>query len=311
VPRAVVSGGAGFLGSHLCERLVGMGWDVVAIDNLVTGSRDNVAGLRGRRGFTLMEADVTRPFDVDGPVDRVLHFASPASPVDFDTIPIEILDVGTSGTRNLLELAMRKGARFLLASTSEVYGDPAVHPQPESYRGNVSTTGPRSCYDESKRCAEAYTMAFHRRHGADTRIMRIFNTYGLRMRPDDGRVIPNFIRQALRREPLTVYGDGTQTRSLCYVDDLVDGALAVLEGPDPMPFNIGTQDEVTMAELAALVKRVAESPSEIVFRPLPVDDPRQRRPDTTRAREVLGWAPKVSLDDGLRRTVGWFRSVQA
>jgi dTDP-glucose 4,6-dehydratase len=242
-------------------------------------------------------------------VDYVLHFASPASPVDFPAIPIEILEVGTAGTRNMLELALAKRARFLLASTSEVYGDPLVHPQPESYLGNVSPTGPRGCYDEAKRCAEAFTMAYHRARGVETRIMRIFNTYGPRMRLDDGRVIPNYFGQALRGEPLTVYGDGSQTRSLCYVDDLVAGALAVLEGPDPMPFNVGSQDEVTMLELARVVKGVTASASEIEFRPLPEDDPRQRRPDTTRARDVLGWAPAISLEDGLARTLEYFRSA--
>jgi dTDP-glucose 4,6-dehydratase len=309
MPRAVVSGGAGFLGSHLCERLLRPGWEVVAIDNLVTGTRANLAGIRRRRGFTFIGGDVTKPIEIDGPVDRVLHFASPASPIDFETIPIQILEVGTTGTRNLLDLALRKGARFLLASTSEVYGDPLIHPQPESYWGNVNPIGPRSCYDEAKRCAEAFTMAYHRHHGLETRIVRIFNTFGPRQRLDDGRVIPNYMHQALRGEPITVYGDGGQTRSLCYVDDLISGALAVLEGPDPMPFNIGTQDEVSMGELAAIIKRVTSSSSEIVFRPLPVDDPQQRRPDTRRARDVLGWAPQVSMDEGLRRTLDYFRTV--
>jgi dTDP-glucose 4,6-dehydratase len=238
---------------------------------------------------------------VEGLVDLVLHFASPASPIDFPAIPIEIVKVSTLGTHNLLGLALAKGARFLLASTSEVYGDPLEHPQRESYHGNVNPIGPRGCYDEGKRCAEAFTMAYHRAHGLETRIMRIFNTYGPRMRVD--------FSQALRGEPLTVYGDGSQTRSLCYVDDLVAGALAVLEGPDPLPFNIGSQDEVTMLQLARIVKRVAGSASEIEFRPLPEDDPKQRRPDTSRAREVLGWAPATSLEDGLRRTLEYFRSA--
>jgi dTDP-glucose 4,6-dehydratase len=257
----------------------------------------------------LLEQDVCAPVTVEGPLDCVLHFASPASPVDFPAIPIEILKVGTLGTHNMLGLALAKGARFLLASTSEVYGDPLVHPQPESYHGNVNPIGPRSCYDEAKRCAEAFTMAYHRAHGLETRILRIFNTYGPRMRLDDGRVIPNYFSQALRGEPLTVYGEGTQTRSLCYVDDLVAGALAVLDGPDPLPFNIGSQDEVTMLELARIVKRVVGSASEIQFRPLPEDDPKQRRPDTSRAREVLGWSPRTSLEDGLRRTLEYFRSA--
>jgi dTDP-glucose 4,6-dehydratase len=282
------------------------GWEVVALDNLVTGSRSN---LKPRPGLSFLEHDVSRPVEVSGPVDVVMHFASPASPVDFSTIPVEILDVGTAGTRNLLDLALAKGARFLLASTSEVYGDPLVHPQPETYWGNVNPDGPRGCYDEAKRCAEAYTMAYHRRHGLDTRIMRIFNTYGPRMSLDDGRVIPNYMGQALHGKPLTVYGDGCQTRSLCYVDDLVSGALAILEGADPMPFNIGTQDEVTMLELAHIIKRVTGSASPIEFRPLPEDDPRQRRPDTTRARQVLGWEPQVSMEEGLGRTVEYFRSA--
>jgi dTDP-glucose 4,6-dehydratase len=279
------------------------------VDNFVTGSPRNIDHLDGRPSFELVQQDVCAPLHIEGPVDHVLHFASPASPVDFPTIPIEILDVGTVGTRNMLELALSKGARFLLASTSEVYGDPLVHPQPESYMGNVSSTGPRGCYDEAKRCAEAFTMAYHRARGLETRIVRIFNTYGPRMRLDDGRVIPNYFGQALRGEPLTVYGDGSQTRSLCYVDDLVAGALAVLEGSDPMPFNIGSQDEVTMLELARMVKRVTASSSEIEFRPLPEDDPKLRRPDTTRAREILGWTPAISLEDGLTRTLEYFRTA--
>jgi dTDP-glucose 4,6-dehydratase len=307
--RAVVSGAAGFIGSHLCDRLLDSGYEVVALDNLLTGSRANLEHLAGRPRVVLLEQDVCAPVTVEGPLDYVLHFASPASPVDFPAIPIEILKVGTLGTHNMLGLALAKGARFLLASTSEVYGDPLVHPQPESYHGNVNPIGPRSCYDEAKRCAEAFTMAYHRAHGLETRILRIFNTYGPRMRLDDGRVIPNYFSQALRGEPLTVYGEGTQTRSLCYVDDLVAGALAVLDGPDPLPFNIGSQDEVTMLELARIVKRVVESASEIQFRPLPEDDPKQRRPDTSRAREVLGWSPRTSLEDGLRRTLEYFRSA--
>jgi dTDP-glucose 4,6-dehydratase len=279
------------------------------VDNFVTGAAKNLAHLEGHPCFELIRHDICAPVRIEGAVDYVLHFASPASPVDFPAIPIEILEVGTAGTRNMLELALAKRARFLLASTSEVYGDPLVHPQPESYLGNVSPTGPRGCYDEAKRCAEAFTMAYHRARGVETRIMRIFNTYGPRMRLDDGRVIPNYFGQALRGEPLTVYGDGSQTRSLCYVDDLVAGALAVLEGPDPMPFNVGSQDEVTMLELARVVKGVTASASEIEFRPLPEDDPRQRRPDTTRARDVLGWAPAISLEDGLARTLEYFRSA--
>ncbi|MBO0688952.1 MAG: SDR family oxidoreductase [Candidatus Dormibacteraeota bacterium] len=307
MPRAVVSGGAGFIGSHLCARLVGEGWEVVALDNLVTGARSNVRGLECDARFRLVEQDVTEPLDVAGPVDAVLHLASPASPVDFPAIPVEILRVGTAGTNRLLELARSRGARFLLASTSEVYGDPLVHPQTETYWGNVNPIGPRGCYDEAKRCAEAFTMAYHRKHGLETRIVRVFNSYGPNMRPDDGRVIPNYAGQALRGEPLTVYGDGSQTRSLCYVDDLVSGLLAVLRGPDPLPFNIGTDDEVSMLDLARLVKRLTGTSSEIVFRPLPQDDPKQRRPDLSRARQILDWAPAVAMEDGLRRTVEYFR----
>jgi dTDP-glucose 4,6-dehydratase len=282
---------------------------VVAVDNLVTGSRANVAHLFDDAAFTLLEHDVSQPLQIDGPVDFVLHFASPASPIDFPSMPIQIVKVGTLGTYHMLGLALAKGARFLLASTSEVYGDPLVHPQPESYWGNVNPIGPRGCYDEAKRCAEAFTMAYNRAHRVDTRIMRIFNTYGSRMRTDDGRVVPNYFRQALTGEPMTVYGDGSQTRSLCHVDDLVTGALAVLDGPDPMPFNIGSQEEVTMLELATIVKRVTGSRSEIVFRPLPEDDPRQRRPDTTRAREILGWEPTISMEEGLARARDYFESA--
>jgi dTDP-glucose 4,6-dehydratase len=304
----VVSGAAGFIGSHLSERLLARGWTVVGIDNLVTGSAANVSHLSGS-DFELVRHDVCRQVRVAGKVDHVLHFASPASPVDFPDIPIQILKVGTLGTHNMLGLALEKGARFLLASTSEVYGDPLVHPQPENYLGNVNPIGTRGCYDEAKRCAEAFTMAYHRARGVDTRIIRIFNTYGPRMRLDDGRVIPNYFSQALRGEPLTVYGEGTQTRSLCYVDDLVSGALAVLDGADTLPFNIGSQHEVTMLELAHIVKGVTGSSSPIEFRPLPEDDPAQRRPDTSRAREVLGWEPSISLEDGLRRTLEYFRSA--
>ena len=307
--RAVVSGAAGFIGSHVCDRLLGRGYSVLGVDNFVTGSPSNLAHLEHESRFRAVEHDVSEHLNVEGPVDLVLHLASPASPIDFPTMPIKIVKVGTLGTHNLLGLARAKRARFLLASTSEVYGDPLIHPQPESYWGNVNPIGPRGCYDEAKRCAEAFTMAYHRAHRLDTRIVRIFNTYGPRMRLDDGRVIPNYFTQALRGEPLTVYGDGSQTRSLCYVDDLVSGVLAVLDGPDPMPFNIGTQDEITMLELARLIKRLANSPSELVFRPLPEDDPRQRRPDTTRARTILGWQPRTTMEDGLRRTLEYFRTA--
>lgn len=305
--RAVVSGGAGFIGSHLCARLVERGWEVVVLDNLLTGRRENLDAIAGRIDFR--EHDVSRPVKVEGEVSHVLHLASPASPVDFPAYPIQIVKVGTLGTHNLLGLSKAKAARFLLASTSEVYGDPLIHPQPEHYWGNVNPIGPRGCYDEAKRCAEAFTMAYHRAHGLDTRIVRIFNTYGPRMRPDDGRAIPSFMSEALRGEPLTVFGDGSQTRSLTYVDDLVAGMLAVLDGEDAMPFNIGSQDEVTMLELAELIRQLAGSRSEIAFRPLPADDPRQRRPDTTRARRILGWEPRTSLKDGLARSLEYFRSA--
>jgi dTDP-glucose 4,6-dehydratase len=281
---------------------------VVCVDNLLTGARANIAHLEGQ-GLTFVEHDINEPYFPAGQVDLVFHLASPASPVDFPAHPIPIIKVGTVGTHHMLGIALAHRARFLLASTSEVYGDPLVHPQPESYWGNVNPIGPRGCYDESKSAAEAFTMAYHRAHGVDTRIVRIFNTYGPRMRLDDGRMIPNFMTQALRGEPLTVYGDGSQTRSLTYVDDLVAGLLAVLDSNDPMPFNIGSQDEISVRDLAQLIGRMAGSESRVEFRPLPVDDPRQRRPDTTRAREVLGWAPRVAMEEGLRRTMDYFRAA--
>jgi dTDP-glucose 4,6-dehydratase len=282
---------------------------VVALDNLVTGSDRNLAVLQGHPRFEFMRVDVSDHVEVEGRVDCVLHMASPASPLDFPTRPIQIVKVGTLGTHNLLGLAKANRARFLLASTSEVYGDPLVHPQPESYWGNVNPIGVRGCYDEAKRCAEAFTMAYHRAHGVETRIVRIFNTHGPRMRLDDGRVVPNFMTQALRGEPLTVHGDGSQTRSLCYVDDLVAGILAVLDGEDPMPFNIGNPEEITILELARIIIRLSGSRSTIEHRPLPEDDPKQRRPDISRAREVLGWAPKVPTEAGLRRTLEYFREA--
>jgi dTDP-glucose 4,6-dehydratase len=303
-----VSGGAGFIGSHLCEALIGRGHQVVCVDNLLTGARTNLAHLEGH-GLTFVQHDINEPYFAEGHIDLVLHLASPASPIDFPAYPIPIIKVGTVGTYHMLGIALAHRARFLLASTSEVYGDPLVHPQPESYWGNVNPIGPRGCYDESKRAAEAFTMAYHRAHGVDSRIVRIFNTYGPRMRLDDGRMIPNFMTQALRGAPLTVYGDGSQTRSLTYVDDLIAGMLAVLDSNDPMPFNIGSQDEISVRDLAQLIGRMAGSDSRVEFRPLPVDDPRQRRPDTTRAREVLGWAPTVGMEDGLRRTMDYFRSA--
>ena len=303
----MVSGGAGFIGSHLCERLLERGWSVVALDNLLTGTRANLSGLYG--ALELRELDVSEHVEVEGQVDWVFHLASPASPVDFPLYPIQIVKVGTLGTHNLLGLAKAKGARFLLASTSEVYGDPLVHPQPESYWGNVNPLGPRGCYDEGKRAAEAFTMAYHRKHGLDTRIVRIFNTFGPRMRLDDGRVLPNFMTQALRGEPLTVFGDGSQTRSLTYVDDLVAGILAIVDRGDHLPFNIGSQDEVTMLQLARRIIALTGSGSPIVFRELPEDDPHRRRPDTTRARERLGWEPRTSLEEGLSRSLEYFRAA--
>ncbi|HYM49818.1 MAG TPA: UDP-glucuronic acid decarboxylase family protein [Candidatus Limnocylindrales bacterium] len=307
--RALVTGGAGFLGSHLCERLLRDGYEVLCVDNLVTGTSRNLVHLEGQPAFRLIRHNVSEHLEIEGPVDAILHFASPASPVDYAAHPIATLKVGTLGTHNLLGLARAKGAVFLLASTSEVYGDPLVHPQPETYWGNVNPIGPRGVYDEAKRAAEAFTMAYHRAHGVRTRIVRIFNTYGERMRLDDGRAVPNFVSQALRGEPLTVYGDGSQTRSLCYVDDLIEGIVRLLRRDFAEPVNLGNPSEVTMLELARLIREVSGSASEIVFRPLPEDDPRQRRPDITRAREVLGWEPRVPLRDGLDRTITWFRTA--
>ena len=307
--RILITGGAGFLGSHLCERFLGEGAEVVCLDNYLTGSRANVAQLEGRPGFTLVEHDVTKPYWPDEPPTSVLHFASPASPPAYLANPIHTLKVGGLGTLHALGIAKDAGASFLLASTSEVYGDPEVRPQPESYRGNVSTTGPRGVYDEGKRYSEALTMAYRRGHGVDTRIVRIFNTYGPRLAPADGRAVPNFISQALSGEPLTVYGDGSQTRSFCYVDDLVDGIIALLRSGEPEPVNLGNPDERSILDLAKAVLVATGSDSEIVFEPLPVDDPKVRCPDITRARAILGWSPKVTLEDGLERTVEWFRAA--
>ncbi len=304
--RVVVTGGAGFLGSHLCRALLARGDAVVAVDNLVSGTLDNIADMSGDRDFTFVHSDVSGFLHVPGPVDAVLHFASPASPVDFERIPIQILKVGSLGTHNTLGLAKDKGARYLLASTSEVYGDPLVHPQPETYWGNVNPIGPRGVYDEAKRFAEAITMAYHRHHGLDVRIVRIFNTYGPRMRPDDGRVVSNFIVQALSGKPLTVHGDGKQTRSFCYVDDEVRGLLALLDADYVGPVNIGNPTEFTVLGLAEKVLAITGSSSELRLEPRPVDDPAQRRPDLTLARSILGWEPEVDLDAGLARTVEWF-----
>jgi dTDP-glucose 4,6-dehydratase len=305
----VVSGGAGFIGSHLCEALLAKGMDVLSLDNLITGSSGNLSVLEARPEFEFRRANVNEPIQVEGDVHYVLHFASPASPPQYDANPIHTLKVGTLGTMNMLGLARAKGATFLLASTSEVYGDPLVHPQPESYWGNVNPIGPRGCYDEAKRCAEAFAMAYHRAHGVDTRIIRIFNTHGPRMQVLDGRAVPNFMAQALRGEPLTVYGDGSQTRSLCYVSDLVRGVLAALDRADELPVNLGNPEEVTVLKLAQTIVRLAGSDSKVVFRDLPVDDPKQRRPDITRARRLLGWEPEVGLEDGLARTLEYFRKV--
>jgi nucleoside-diphosphate-sugar epimerase len=306
--RVLVSGGAGFLGSHLCQALLDRGQEVVAVDNLITGSERNISHLRAQVDMTFLCQDVCVPIELDGPLDAVMHLASPASPADFASIPIEIMTVGAEGTRRLLDLALAKGATFFLASTSEVYGDPLVHPQPETYWGNVNPNGPRSVYDEAKRYAEALTMAYHRHHGLAVSIVRIFNTYGPRMRPDDGRVVSNFCVQALRGEPLTVYGEGRQTRSFCYVDDEVRGFLALLDSGQTGPINIGNPNEFTMLELAKIVLEVTGSTSSIVHHPLPPDDPTQRRPDIGLARELLGWEPEVDLREGIVRTAAWFET---
>jgi len=302
-----VTGGSGFLGSHLCERLLDEGHEVVVLDNFVTGTPGNVEHLRERSGFKLIRCDVTEYIHVPGPVDEVLHFASPASPIDYLLLPIETLKVGSIGTLHALGLAKEKGSRFLLASTSETYGDPQIHPQPETYWGHVNPVGPRGVYDEAKRYAEALTMAYRRTHNVDTAIVRIFNTYGPRMRPDDGRAIPTFIRQALRGERVTVAGDGSQTRSVCYVDDLVTGILRLLRSDLPGPVNIGNPYELSMLDLARRITDLVGSNSGIDFIERPTDDPTVRQPDITLARTYLGWEPTVSLDDGLGRTIEWFR----
>ncbi|MDB5113550.1 MAG: putative sugar-nucleotide epimerase/dehydratase [Chloroflexi bacterium] len=305
--RAVITGGAGFIGSHLCDRLLQRGMRVVCLDNLLTGSIDNVAHLFSNPRFSFRHYDVTEYLYVEDEVDAILHFASPASPVDYAQMPIETLKVGTLGTHKALGLARAKRARFLLASTSEVYGDPEVHPQSEEYWGNVNPVGPRSIYDEAKRAAEAFVMAYHNAHGLDTRIARIFNTFGPRMRRGDGRAVPAFITQALAGEPLTVFGDGSQTRSLCYIDDLVDGLERLLAADCHLPVNLGNPGELTVLELAETIRRLVGGDSPVELRPLPVDDPRRRRPDIARARELLGWSPRVGLEEGLARTVSWWQ----
>jgi dTDP-glucose 4,6-dehydratase len=310
LPRTVVTGAAGFIGSHLCEALLNRGHSVVGIDNLVTGDMANVAHLRDR-DFQFIRHDVTQFIDVDGPVDGVLHWASPASPIDYLMLPIQTLKVGSLGTHNALGLAMAKRARFVLASTSEIYGDPLEHPQRESYWGNVNPIGPRGVYDEAKRFAEAITLAYHRAHGLDTKIVRIFNTYGPRMRLRDGRAVPAFMSQALRNEDVTVFGDGTQTRSFCYITDLVDGILRLMDSDTNEPVNIGNPNEVTIDQIARSIITLVGSTSRIVYRPLPVDDPKQRQPDITRARTRLGWEPHVGLDEGLAQTVEYFKSKLA
>jgi dTDP-glucose 4,6-dehydratase len=309
--RTVITGGAGFIGSHLCERFLGRGDEVICVDNLITGSLANVEHLRANPRFSFMRHDVSHHIDVDGPVDNVLHFASPASPVDYLHYPIQTLKVGSLGTHNTLGLALAKKARYLVASTSEVYGDPERHPQREDYYGNVNSIGPRGCYDEAKRFTEAIVMAYFRAHKVDTHIVRIFNTYGPKMRLDDGRVLPNFMGQALRGEPLTVYGDGAQTRSFCYVDDLVDGIEKLLFTDFHEPVNLGNPSEITILQFAEEILKLVGGASKIVYKPLPQDDPRVRKPDISRARKLLGWEPRVDRHEGLARTLAYFRAKVA
>jgi dTDP-glucose 4,6-dehydratase len=309
VGRALITGGAGFLGSHLCELFLSRGHEVICMDNFITGSARNIHHLLGRDGFSFVKYDVTDYIHVEGKLDYVLHFASPASPIDYLEKPIQTLKVGSLGTHKTLGLAKNKNARYLIASTSEVYGDPLVHPQKEDYWGNVNPVGPRGVYDEAKRFAEAMTMAYHRFHGVETRIVRIFNTYGPRMRVKDGRVVPAFIAQALRNEPLTVFGDGSQTRSFCYVSDLVEGIYRLLMSDETQPTNIGNPSEMTVLQFAEEIRRLVGTTAPIEFRPLPEDDPKIRRPDITKARQLLGWEPVVPLEEGLQRTIDYFRSV--
>jgi dTDP-glucose 4,6-dehydratase len=305
--RAVVTGGAGFLGSHLCDLLIERGWDVLCLDNLVTGLDSNIAHLLSHPRFRFGRQDVSRYIEVPGPVDAVLHFASPASPPDYLKLPIQTMKVGALGTHNALGLALAKKAKFLLASTSECYGDPEVSPQPETYWGRVNPVGPRGVYDEAKRFAEALTMAYHNYHGVNTRIVRIFNTYGPRMRLNDGRALPNFLYQALTNQPITVYGDGSQTRSFCFISDLMEGIYRLLESNEHLPTNIGNPHEITILEFVERIRRLVGKPTEVVFRELPQDDPKQRCPDITKAKRVLNWEPKVKLEDGLKVTYDYFR----
>jgi dTDP-glucose 4,6-dehydratase len=309
-PRALVTGGAGFLGSHLCDALLGEGYNVVAIDNLLTGRRANLAHLKNDSRFDFIEKDICEPFDA-GKVDYVFHFASPASPVDYTLHGIATLKVGSLGTLNALEVAKKYSAKYLVSSTSECYGDPLEHPQKETYWGNVNSIGPRSVYDEAKRFTESVTMAYHRYHKVDTRIVRIFNTYGPRMQLNDGRVVPNFMKQALRNQPLTVYGTGSQTRSFCYVSDEIDGFIRLSKSDEHLPVNIGNPNEFTILECAQQVIQVAGSKSQITYEPLPPDDPKQRQPDITRARTLLGWEPKIQLEEGLRLSLDYFRQALA
>jgi dTDP-glucose 4,6-dehydratase len=307
----LVTGAAGFLGSHMCDRLLAEGHSVIGVDNFITGRRGNVAHLERESRFDLLEHDITRPLTVTARVDAIINMASPASPKDYLDHPIETLDVASIGSRNILELARLQGARYLVASTSECYGDPLAHPQVETYWGNVNPVGPRSCYDEGKRFAEAITMAYHRTYGIPTAIARIFNTYGPRMKLDDGRVVPSLIDQALRSKPMTVFGDGSQTRSFCYVSDLIDGMCRLMLADERYPVNLGNPVELTILEFAERIRRLTGSRSAIEFAPLPEDDPKQRRPDIGKAERVLGWKPRVDLEDGLRQTISYFRQVQA
>lgn len=305
---ALITGGAGFIGSHLCDLLLEKGLRVICVDNFITGSKKNIEHLKSNKNFLLINHDISKHITVDVPLDYVLHFASPASPIDYQKIPIQTLKVGSLGTHNTLGLALAKKSKYMLASTSEVYGDPLVNPQPETYWGNVNPIGPRGCYDEAKRFAEALTMAYHRIHKLDMRIVRIFNTYGPRMRKDDGRVVPNFVTQALKNKPLTVYGNGKQTRSFCYVSDLIEGIYRLMISEINEPINLGNPDEHTILRFAEMIKNLTQSKSEIVFKSLPVDDPHVRCPDISRAKKELKWQPKVSLTDGLKETVDFFKS---